>query len=359
MIAIRTKDLSPLFSDLLGFKKFIKSLPNIGLVVSPGDGKDWELSGAIPDETKVYSLIPHTEGAQETIDSHKLALGVFDIIPLFPAASDPGNLRKYSEYGIYDVQDVEEIQEFENIMEKLPDVVRISINPLRYPKELIDYCRNSGIKILGTDIFGPNHLREYYKGLFPETFMQAFGEHNTDILEIPGDDPYFIKRVYSRKGKNQEEKKFFEYTKEIDKVPSLRLPGPKVYQTMTIEIPKVGKLSIPGNKGKFTLKPVLESFDLGDPVWEDTLIPKDVDKENKELLGTLHRYHVLSELSDLHSPKMWKPIFTKIIPDFWVIKIIPKKWVGWMWKEYLYWMISGKLWEIPLSGHESLINEES
>lgn len=356
MIAIRTKNLSPLFTDILGFEKFLKSMPEISLVISPEDGVDWELSGAIPGGTSVYSLIPHIKGSEETIKSHTLALGVSSVIPLFPVSENYEGLRSYPEYGVYGAEDVEEILELEEVMGKLPDIVRISINPLKYPKELIDFCKSNNIKILGTDIFGSDILKEYYKNLFPDSFLQAFGEYNANIIEVPGNDPYFIKEAYQRSGKKQDNPNLFKYSKYIDKTPPLKVLPRKVHQVLSLEVPGVGKLSISGGKGDFTLEPVSEVFDLGDPLWEDDLIPEDVDLENKELLGTLHRYHVLPVLQELHSQKIWKPIFTKIQPDFWAIKVIPKKWMGWVWKEYLYWMVSGKLWKIPLSAHENLIN---
>lgn len=360
MIAIRTKNLSPLFTDLLGFGKFLKSIPDVSLVVSPSDGRDWELSGSIPNGVKVYSLMPCLSGSEEIIKSQILALGVQDIIPIFPISENYKDFPLYfPEFGLYGVNDVEDIVSFEDEMDILPNVVRISINPLKYPKELLNYCKDKKIKVLGADIFGPELLREYYLKLFPETFLQAFGEYNTDILEVPGDNPYFIKEVCSRVGEGQENPKLLEYSKTIDKTPSFKISSPKVYQTLRLEIPGLGKISVPGNKGDFSVKKPKEELDLGEPLWEDTLIPEGINQEDKELLGTLHRYHVLPELQELHTPKIWKPVFTKIYPDFWAIKMIPRKWFGWLWKEYMYWMISGKLWKIPLSGHKNLINEKS
>lgn len=356
MIAIRTKNLSPLFSDILGLRKFLNSFEEIGLVISPSDGNDWELSGAIPEKVKAYSLIPYFNGHEEIIKSHKLALGKFDIIPLFPASSNyPEELRKYSVKGIYDVKWVSEISKFKEDLERFPEVIRISVNPLDYPKEILDYCKKNNIKVIGTEIFGSDIFKEYYKRIFPESFLQSFGEYNSDILEIPGDDPYFIKRIYSRLGKGQENKKLLEYTKTIKKLPSLKIPDQKIYQYSTLEVEDLGKITIPGMIGKFSLKPIEEKTDFPDPIWVDDLIPEDVDKTNKKLLGTLHRYHVLPQLSNLHSPKIWKPVFTKIDDDFWTIKMIPRKWLGWFWKETLYWYISGKLWKMPLSKHKNLI----
>lgn len=356
MIAIRTKNLSPLFSDILGFKSFLESLPGVSLVISPRDGVDWELSGSIPDHTTVYSLIPHIKGSQETIKSHELALGVHPVIPLYPVSDDYTDIDINSDCGLYQVEDVEDIETFKDKTEKYPDCIRISINPLKYPKEVLDFCKVNNIKIIGGDIFGPCILREYYKCLFPETFLQAFGEYNTNILEIPGDDPYLIKRVYSRLDKGQENTNLLVYSKNIDRVPNLKA-SPKVYQTLELDIPDLGKLSIPNVESEnFSLKKKSEILEIGEPLWEDDLMPEDIDYTDKELLGVLHRYHVLPKLQELHSPKVWKPVFTKIYPDFWAIKVIPKKWYGWFWGEHYYWFISGKLWKIPLSGHKNLIN---
>lgn len=359
MILIRTKNLSPLFSDVLGLKKFLSSMPGIGLMTSPGDGIDWELSGALPEDTLVYSLIPHTIGATETADSHKLAIGIPYITPLYPVGFNYKDLPKCEEVGLYGVTSIEDLYKFEEDFGKLPDIVRLSINPLKYPRELLSYCKEKKILVIGTDIFGEEPFREYYRQSFPEEFLQAFGENNSSILEIPGDDPYFIKRVYSRLGQNLEDTKLLEYSRDIDKVPIL--PSlPKVSQITKITVPDFGEIVLSGDTGEFTLKEVEEKIDIKeDPIWEDTLIPEDVDQEDKELMGTLHRYHVLPTLLELHPRNIWRYVFTKVYPDFWVIKVIPRKWMGFLWKEHLYWMISGKLWKMPVTKHENLINKEN
>lgn len=359
MIALRTKNLSPLFSDLLGLGKFLKKKPGISLVTSPADGRDWELSGAIPPGTIIFSLIPHAKDSDETIKSHILALGVPNVIPLFKAGcSYQDILGGYPEIGIYDVEEIEEIEEFTRETTITPDYVRIRINPLKYPKEILDYCRKNKIKIIGGEIFGEEILQAYYSKMFPESFLQAFGEHNTDILEVPGNDPYLISRVYSRQGENQGNPKILEYSKSVDKSPKFSSPGLKIHQVLTREIPGFGKFSIPGgDMGEFSITLPPEIIELGDPLWEDTLIPDDVDKTDKNFLGTLHRYHILQKIQELHPPKIWKPVFTKILPDFWVIKILPHGPFKWLWKEHLYYLISGKLWKIPLPGLKNLITE--
>lgn len=358
MIALRTKNLSPLFSDILGLGKFLKEKPGIALVTSPADGIDWELSGAIPPGTTVFSLIPHTQSSDETIKSHTLALGVSHVIPLFKASVKSEMIPKgYYEMGLYDVSYVSEIRDFKEKIGVYPDYIRLQVNPLKYPKEILDYCKTNGIKVIGADILGEKLFQEYYSRLFPETFLQAFGEHNTDILEVPGEDPYLVSRFFARQGENLGNKKILEYSKSVDKIPKLGDPSLKIYQVFTKEIPGVGKISIPGDKGNFSVKVPPELIELGEPLWEDTLIPEDVDTEDKELLGTLHRYHVLPEIQELHHHKIWKPVFTKIFPDFWVIKIIPKGFWKWLWKEHLYYFISGKLWKIPLPGLKNLISE--
>lgn len=358
MITIRTKNLSKLFFHVLSFRKFLKSLNNVGIVISPEDGVDWEISGSIPEKTKVYSLLPKTKEVKTIIDSQKLAIGYFNITPIvFFGSLDYEEIKGYTEIGLYGISGVDDIKEFEEKSERKPDFIRISINPLKYPKEIINYCRTNNIKIMATDVFGSDILREYYKKLFPETFLQAFGEYNSSILEIPGDDPYFIKDVYSRYGKTPTEStKLLEYSKDVDKVPSLKIPGKKIHQYLDIEVKDLGDLMIESDTGKFSLKPIEEKFNIGEPIWEDDLIPGDIDTSDKKLMGVLHRYHVLPKLSEMYSSTIWKPVFTKIYSDFWAIKMIPKSWLGWFWKEHYYWLISGKLWKIPLSKHEILIN---
>ena len=76
------------------------------------------------------------------------------------------------------------------------------------------------------------------------------------------------------------------------------------------------------------------------------------------LLGSFHRYHSQVFLDEKYNPRWWKKIYTKIADDFWVIKLIPRHWyLGWIAKEYIFWMISGKLIKIPLKAHYNLIND--
>lgn len=364
MIAIRTKNLSPLFLDVLDFKKFMESNTGIDIVISPSDGVDWNLSGFIPKDTTIYSLIPHIDRADETIESQKLALGLDisnNFIPLFDAEliDNFEVLKKFPGCGLYNVESQFTIQKFEEDTEFTPSVIRIAINPLNYPKEILDYCKEEEISIIATEIFGNDLMKDYMLSLFNEPFLHLFAKHNSNIVEIPSSDPYLVSRFNTRVFNEKEEQaKLLEYSKDLNLYPSLFITAPKkrIYQYFSINIPDVGSITLEGNRGSFYLKQQEERINLGEALWEDSFMPEDINSNDKELLGTLHRYHVLPELEELH-PKFWKFEFKKIVPDFWLIKVIPRSILSIYWKEIIYWYIHGKLYKMPSGKHEFLIND--
>lgn len=367
MIVIGTKNLDNLvYSGIFNLKEFILGHEEIGgIETSLEYDNDILLRGHIPEGTKVFSKIPYLKDLDVTVEFNRLSLGVDynQLYILLDAKKDWEDKENINEVlkisdkhriGLYGVTEVEEILRLQEHV-KL-DYIEVDLNPLLYPKSVLDYARENKITIISHDIFGGDLWAGYLESMFPKEFLYDFAWYNSGIQVIPGDDLYFLSELASR-GVKEEESKLCTYSKDINKLPALTIPPKKIHGQTKINIPGVIEATIEGSD-VFGLGEVKEEIKTDNILWEDKDLPGDIDTKNKNLLGCLHRYHAPVFLDEKYSPKWWKKVYTKIAPDFWVIKLIPRKWyLGWIAKEYIFWMISGKLIKIPLRAHQNLIND--
>lgn len=369
MIAIDTENLSDLvYSGVFNLKKYIaeEGAEIKYMITSLEYDNDILLREHIPKTVKVLSRIPCTDNLDITVEFNRLALGVgYDqyciLLDVKKSEANRDLIKRVSnvyEIGLYNVTKVEEILEFTEEIAK-PSYVEIDINPLVYPKTIIDYCHENGIQIISHGIFGGEYWAGYLESIFPKGFLYDFAWFNSDIQEVPGDNLYFLFEI-SKRSINKDEEKLCKFSKNINKLPALTIPPQKIHGKTEFNIPGVGKISIGcGNEfdiyslGEYNINVEVENI-----VWEDKDLPGDIDKNNHNLLGCFHRYHVPVFLDEKYNQGLWKKVYKKIAPDFWIIKLIPKKWyLGWIMKEYVFWLVSGKLIEIPLKAHQNLIND--
>lgn len=367
MIAIGTKNLNKLvYSGVFNLKEFILGHEEIGCIETSLEyDNDILLRGHIPKGTKVLSKIPCIENLDVTVEFNRLSLGVDynQLCILLDAKKDWEDTKNINEVlkisdrhriGLYGVTEVEELIDFQEYI-KL-DYIEVDLNPLLYPKSVLDYARENGITVISHDIFGGELWAGYLRSMFPKEFLYDFAWYNSGIQVIPGDDLYFLSEIASRSIK-EEESKLCNYSKNINKLPALTIPPKKIHGQTKINIPGIIEATIEGSD-IYSLGEVKEEVKAENILWEDKDLPGDIDTKNKNLLGCLHRYHVPVFLDEKYNPRWWKKIYTKISPDFWVIKLIPRRWyLGWIAKEYIFWMISGKLIKIPLRAHQNLIND--
>lgn len=368
MIAIGTKNLNKLvYSGLFDLKKFILEHEEVGCIETSLEyDNDILLRGRIPKGTEVLSKIPCLRDLDVTVEFNRLSLGVDynQLCILLDAKKDWEDTENINEIlkisdkyriGLYGVTEVEEIMYIQEHI-KL-DYIEVNLNPLLYPKSVLDYAKENGITVISHDIFGGEYWAGYLGSMFPKKFLYDFAWYNSGIQVIPGDDLYFLSEIVSRGIKEEEESKLCTYSKDVNKLPALIIPPKKIHGQTKINIPGVLEVTMEGSD-VYSLGEVKEEIKTENILWEDKDLPGDIDTKNKELLGCLHRYHVPVFLDEKYNPKWWKKIYTKVAPDFWVIKLIPRKWyLGWIAKEYIFWMISGKLIKIPLSAHQNLIND--
>jgi hypothetical protein len=366
MIAIGTKNLSPLvYSGLFDLKKFLKTHPEIEyLETSLEYDNDSLLKDYIPETTKVISKIPYIKNLDITVEFNKLALGVEDnqLYILLNAKEDweenKDELEKIKtkyRIGLYNVTEVNEILIFSDYCK--PEMIEVEINPLLYPKSVLDYATENDIKIISHGIFGGEIWAAYLQNMFPKGFLYDFARYNSDIQIIPGNDIYFLYEILGRK-ENEEEEKLCKYSKDINKLPALIIPPQKIHGVTKLEISGVIKAAVECGSGSDVYrmgeyKPEVKAPEI---FWED----EELETKDPGILGSLHRYHAPVFLDKKYNPGWWKKIYIKIAPDFWVIKLIPRHWYfGWIAKEHVFWLISGKLIKIPLQAHQNLINDNN
>ena len=371
MIAIDTENLNDLvYSGVFNLKEYIteEGTEIKYILTSLEYDNDILLKEHIPKRARVLSKIPCTDNLDLTVEFNRLALGVGIDQYCILLDANGSSIKEHKdsiirasnvyEIGLYNITKVEDIIEFSEEIVK-PSYVEIDINPLVYPKTIIDYCHENNIQIISHGIFGGKYWAGYLGSMFPRGFLYDFAWFNSDIQEVPGDDLYFLLEI-SKRSTNKEEEKLCKFSKDINKLPALTIPPQKIHGKTRFNIPGVGKISIEcGNESDtYSLEKYTIDVDVENIIWEDKDLPRDIDRNNYNLLGCFHRYHVPVFLDEKYNQKLWKKVYKKVAPDFWIIKLIPKKWyLGWIMKEYVFWLVSGKLIEIPLKAHQNLIND--
>lgn len=352
MIAIGTENLSKLvYDNVFDLKKFIKKHKNIGyLETSLEYDNDMLIRGKFPDDITILSRFQTTKDLEVNIEFHKHYLGYPEnMVILLPGNTEWKELKSFPityRFGIYDPK-LEDITDYFFALNKYPEFVSISNNPLFYQRNIIKYCRENNIKIISHDIFGGKIWAGYIRSMFPDGFLFDFSRANTDIQVLPSDDLLFLGDMVGRDEKIPvPEGLLYTYSKDVNKLPALDLPPMRIYGYTTLNVEGVGEFKLPcGDKTDIYSLSKENNKLPGKIVWEDTE-------------DSLNRYHAEVWIDENYSPKLWKKIYTKITNDFYIIKLIPSKWyLCWIAKEHYFWLISGKLLKMPLSGHEKLNNE--
>lgn len=367
MIAIGTKNLSKLIYDgIFDLKKFSKEHSNIGFIeTSLNYDNDLFLKNLIPEGFKIISRFQIKTNLEINLEFHRISLGIKEtekdrICIMLKDVTEEDETEIKPILGTYLIgledPEIEDIERFKNYFGRYPSMVSTEINPLFYPKDLLDFCHENKIAIIGHGIFGGDRATEI-RSMFPDGFLMEFAKYNTDIQVLPGDDVYFIEEMTKKeKNINQVDGKILKYSRNINKNPRPELLPKKIYGQTILNIPNLGtiKFSCGDRTDKYFLKPQKDSVEVDKILWED----EEIEETDKNLLSTLHRYHSQVWIDEHYSPKFWKKIYKKISPDFYIIKLIPRHWYyGWIAKEHVFWMISGKLIKIPIERHDYLINE--
>ena len=352
MIAIGTENLNKLVYDgVFDLKKFIEGHKNIGYIeTSLVYDNDMFLRGKFPRDVVVLSRFPGVKDLEVNIEFHRHYLGYPENqVILLPGGTSWGDIKDFLgkyRFGVYDPE-IEELEEYFETLRRYPEYISLRINPLLYPKELLDYCKEKEIKTISHDIFGGKIWAGYLRNMFPDGFLFDFSRVNTDIQVLPSDDLLFLGDMVGRdKVVPKPGGALYKYSKNINKLPALELPPRKIHGQTSIKIDEVGEFKLPcGDKTDIYSLKKEESKLPGKVVWEDTE-------------DSLHRYHAEVWIDENYSPEWWKKVYTKVTKDFYTIKLIPSKWyLGWITKEHYFWLISGKLIKMPLTGHEKLNNE--
>lgn len=368
MIAIETRNLNKLvYSGLFSLKEFIKNNEESGYIETSLEyDNDILLNKHISKTTKILSKIPYLKDLDITVEFNRLSLGVEynQLHVLLDAKTDWENPENKNEVlkisdkyriGLYGVTNIDQILAFREGINTL-DFIEVDLNPLLYPKSILDYSKENEITVISHDIFGGKYWAGYLEEMFPKGFLFDFARYNSGIQVIPGDDLYFLSGIAKRKV-IEEESRLCNYSKDINKLPALSIPPQKIHGQTKITIPNVGEIVAECGESSdiYSLGESITEVKSENIIWEDKDEPETKDRG---VLGSFHRYHSQVFLDEKYNPGWWKKIYTKIADDFWVIKLIPRHWyLGWIAKEYIFWMISGKLIKIPLKAHYNLIND--
>lgn len=359
MIAIGTERMSRLIEDgIVNLKKFILGHQEITHVETSLDyDSDIFLRGKLPESTTILTRVQCVGDLEVTMDFHRLAIGSSNLVVLLPSTLDWNDERVRGEIdwvqkvystGMWGVTSVDQIEEYKLATRWYPEFVTFQINPLCYPKTLIDFCREHGIKTVGHGIFG-GVWGGYVRSMFPDAFLYDFAQSNVDIVVVSGEDPYFLGDMAERKVNPS---KLFQYGRDLNKLPARSIPPRKVHGVGSVSISGFGTAEYDSGDLRWTVKKPELKIESPSILWEDTDLPWDLGENDP---SSYHRYHVEPWLDENYSPSWWKKVYTKVGHDFWMIKLISRYWF--IPKEHMFWLVRGKLIKTPLSEPDVLINE--
>lgn len=351
-LALGTSGMSPLLVSPEKLEKKIKNLKYVE--VSVEDDTDLKLRGTLGN-LGVILRAQHLELLSMIVDANKFCLGNKNIdILLLPGKVDPRfyideleELKsKVKKRGVWIEEDnVSLIKQYEEVIKI--SYVCVPINPMFYPKEVIDYCKSNDLKIIATDIYG-RFYQDQMIDSFTRQFLDEFAMANSDIV-ITG-SRNFETTVSSLLFMDQlagievpvEKESLFTIKKSISAI-KLVNPLKKVVFPQVEVMSGVNVVALDKNTTSNPVFPV--SYNLGkngsevisisaisqsvfSKEIESMSYPKDADITDKTRKA-YSRYYSMAILQTVFKPKDWKMTVT-IGSDFDTITM-ERTHLSWLW----------------------------
>lgn len=172
------------------------------LLCSIGYNNDYLLRGNIKSGRSVFTSISSLYEYETLMKFHLTTIqkSKVDTILLEPTDMDEVSLTAVAranvarEIGLKDPE-IKDIGFYKTFMGIYPSHVLITVNPLKFPKGVIDFCQENKIKVIGYDIYGPG------ENLIPQWgigYLTSFAAFHCDSICIPSQVGY-EKFMYMKK----------------------------------------------------------------------------------------------------------------------------------------------------------------
>lgn len=184
-VVLGTKDLSQLVSDY-----FLGTFDYVETAISYNN--DFRLGKYLKKSTKIISSISSLDQYDSLLRYHLKWLGreAIDILLVDAHGSwknddliDLYNSGFYKEFGLSAVEKIEDIERVRSLGIKI-DWISMVINPTYFNLELIEYLKDSGIKIISYGVLGGNLMVETNIEVYTLQFLLTFAALYSDLVCI-------------------------------------------------------------------------------------------------------------------------------------------------------------------------------
>lgn len=125
---------------------------------------------------------------------------------------------------------LDRVKKFSTYFGDNPRYIIVPMNPFKYRREIIDYCKEHDIEIIAEEIYGNKESEEWMKETFTTDYLERFAGIHSDGLVLKMSDKinefiYSYEAFWKRVNEDPEDNKIFEPGKDVwtDKVkPAIR-----------------------------------------------------------------------------------------------------------------------------------------
>ena len=175
---------------------FLSTITNFDVIMTAGDNiLPVEKRIKIPQDSRLMIRVKHLWNADFAVNfQSKFFLEQLPWCVVYDTSDNPSDfkeeiLRLFEEVPNYAVDlgtngDLERVDKFFEIYNCYPQYIFSPINPLKYRKDIIDYCNEHEIELIATEIYGNKESEEWMKETFTTDYLERFAGINSSGFEI-------------------------------------------------------------------------------------------------------------------------------------------------------------------------------
>ena len=182
--------------DKIKKKGFLYILSNVGDNYVDATKKDQKFK--IPAEASVVIRLKHLWKADYITDFHtKFYLRRLADYIIYDTTDDPADYEdemaalknKFKGWGV-DLGsdgDLDRIKKFKDFYDEEPEFIFTPLNPIKYKKRIINYCKKNNIKLVAYDIYGTRFFNDWMIETFTTDYLEKFAASKSTGITLSTD----------------------------------------------------------------------------------------------------------------------------------------------------------------------------
>lgn len=185
-VAVGTRDMPEVSEDLLlSLGEYVETAIEYN--------NDFLIGKYLKKDTKVITRLHDSNNFDYFLGNHLkyLKRSKVDILLLdyFGLQKDVNNIEQFKKYsetiGLFgEGLSIDDLKEFKEKYDTYPEYISIPLNPYNFKKDLVDFCRETGIKIISHEILGGRIYARILLETFGLQFLARFAAYYSDIVVI-------------------------------------------------------------------------------------------------------------------------------------------------------------------------------